>query len=892
MVSLRDLWDNTKPAAADTPTAGGQNNSHQHDEEIIDFEGASDAENEAQARQLTAEQLGGGYEIIGNSSPAAAAAPAALAATIITQTQTATTPITGRKGPPTPTPAALTTPAPGASARPTPQSRNDPLGTSDSALLRAVTLRWNAIKGDQAAILQEYTWQMEIDNDTAKGEAFKQDVLQVSPRLRLFALMQENSVYIQFVFGVAAYNDVMGPTTFRGKVLGFVGDRTTDSTPDAIVLSQPDNTWKWKKCKVVFDETAFVNYYSVEDNRDGLWVPDAALAKTDKWLPRLLLVPSNVAMELVGRPCTPWDYYKAITKVLISPTCPITPALAALHKNWAIAASQTMQNKQDTSLVYLELGAAVSPHKYFREWKQMMINLALGENTTRMTTPPTPSNTTSPAATYQPNSHEALLLQALTKLTGATAQLAQNTSSQGNQGKSSTGDTLKEEKTKLSDHQIAALMGYCGVRNPGDIPAIWTKWEVGSTPMAWRSDLMEMLKEAAKKLDITLERNLFFPDQTMKDFVKVQMNPGGARATITNVEKGMTMMTCRPRSATEVESLLNVADAVEQSAKNRTLQESLQIKMTDGTPRRPPANYHELVTCIGTFTCLLYVTFGQLCSYFTKVRDIYHILISNRVEDIKWVWTPLKCRQLTWVIIEEGRAFFGTQLHPNVFAPGATGPITWPGCLLQRVNDEVMLGLDIFRHTFPKDWQEKAKIDPKGGSAGQTKQFGGNTAQANHSKSHLSPPGPPGSDPFAADRHDPSKLDHVHPRIREALAPFHQAFGGRIPMAKILRAGGKEWKDLPFLQRCITSTGRNHTCYQYVGGICSKGLACDYLLESNGHPDSDELEKAGNFITHFLDTIMPGVTVMLKRHSAGGTRKSEDMGNGGGGEYPAKKTKA
>jgi hypothetical protein len=111
-------------------------------------------------------------------------------------------------------------------------------------------------------------------------------------------------------------------------------------------------------------------------------------------------------------------------------------------------------------------------------------------------------------------------------------------------------------------------------------------------------------------------------------------------------------------------------------------------------------------------------------------------------------------------------------------------------------------------------------------------------------------------------------------------------------MAKILRAGGKEWKDLPFLQRCITSTGRNHTCYQYVGGICSKGLACDYLLESNGHPDSDELEKAGNFITHFLDTIMPGVTVMLKRHSAGGTRKSEDMGNGGGGEYPAKKTKA
>jgi hypothetical protein len=102
--------------------------------------------------------------------------------------------------------------------------------------------------------------------------------------------------------------------------------------------------------------------------------------------------------------------------------------------------------------------------------------------------------------------------------------------------------------------------------------------------MAWRSDLMELLKEAAKQLDITLERNLFFPDHTMKDFVKVQMNPGRARTKIANIEKGMTMMVCRPRSATEVESLVSVTAAVEQSAKNRTLQESLQIKMTDGTP--------------------------------------------------------------------------------------------------------------------------------------------------------------------------------------------------------------------------------------------------------------------------------------------------------------------
>ena len=101
--------------------------------------------------------------------------------------------------------------------------------------------------------------------------------------------MQENSAHIQLVFGVVTYNDVMGPTAFKGKVLGFVGDRTVDSSPEVILLSQPDNTlsqpdntWKWKKCKVVFEKTDFVNHYSVQANRESLWILDASLSKEEK----------------------------------------------------------------------------------------------------------------------------------------------------------------------------------------------------------------------------------------------------------------------------------------------------------------------------------------------------------------------------------------------------------------------------------------------------------------------------------------------------------------------------------------------------------------------------------------------------------------------------------
>jgi hypothetical protein len=64
--------------------------------------------------------------------------------------------------------------------------------------------------------------------------------------------MQENSAHIQLVFRVTTYNDVMEPVAFKGKVLGFVVDRTADSSPEVILLSQPNNTWKWKKMQSGF----------------------------------------------------------------------------------------------------------------------------------------------------------------------------------------------------------------------------------------------------------------------------------------------------------------------------------------------------------------------------------------------------------------------------------------------------------------------------------------------------------------------------------------------------------------------------------------------------------------------------------------------------------------
>jgi hypothetical protein len=182
MVILLDLWENTKPAAADTATAGEQNNSRQHDEEVIEFDSGSDAEAEVRARQLTTEELGGGYEIVDNTTPAAAAAHLLLLQRPSSHKRRLFPPSTTAPRGLSTSPTTATAPfTPRGSAAPASQPRRSPAETSDSALLKAVAQRWETIKGNQAANLQEFTWQNDIEKDTAKGEAFKLDVLQVTP---------------------------------------------------------------------------------------------------------------------------------------------------------------------------------------------------------------------------------------------------------------------------------------------------------------------------------------------------------------------------------------------------------------------------------------------------------------------------------------------------------------------------------------------------------------------------------------------------------------------------------------------------------------------------------------------------------------------------------------
>jgi len=446
-------------------------------------------------------------------------------------------------------------------------------------------------------------------------------------------------------------------------------------------------------------------------------------------------------------------------------------------------------------------------------------------------------------------------MKAMTKMAEMSTLLAQQSTKAVENSKEAASITLKEEKSKYSEHMIAALCGYCRVMDPSKIPDLWREFEKHTSPVSWRADIAVAMQEWADANKVVLERNLYYTDQWLKDLIKGLFNPGGARASLATAEKGISPLPCRPRSATEVESLIVFQQATTESEAQRSLQDALKISSSDTAPRSPPNDYHDLCTMLGTFAALLFALFGMGCEFFAAVFHLYNTLISDRVVDIKGCFTPLYCKQITWAVIEEGRTFFGTQLHPRVLATDFVGAIRWPSSLLSKVCDDVIFGLPVTRQTFPLAWAELKQ------------------AAVPHPPLML-PPNPP--NPFSSALKKPPQPQplppgayaHMNARLRQLFKPLHDKLGGRIPMKKSLSLNGMDFPDLPKLERCIQG-GKNKLCYQHICGICPRGEKCYMKLEAGGHPPPGDLDctdpaTGRHFVDHLWDVCKNGVDYIVR----------------------------
>jgi hypothetical protein len=118
----------------------------------------------------------------------------------------------------------------------------------------------------------------------------------------------------------------------------------------------------------------------------------------------------------------------------------------------------------------------------------------------------------------------------------------------------------------------------------------------------------------AQKYGSEINKAPFFTEQRVKDIVGLQFNPGKGVAHFSSAQCGISILTCRPKSAVEVEQIKGDEEA--HWAMAHTVQYTEYRRCQKKTPSPPPDTYFELKLSINTFCTLLCMLFGEECDYY------------------------------------------------------------------------------------------------------------------------------------------------------------------------------------------------------------------------------------------------------------------------------------
>ncbi len=107
----------------------------------------------------------------------------------------------------------------------------------------------------------------------------------------------------------------------------------------------------------------------------------------------------------------------------------------------------------------------------------------------------------------------------------------------------------------------------------------------------------------AKDTSKDINKAPFFTEQMVKDIVGLHFNPGEAVPTYSLAQQGISILTCHPKSAHEVETIKDFEEARHATAHTAQFNEVRRRQKTPPSP--PPDNYFELRLSVNTFCALI-----------------------------------------------------------------------------------------------------------------------------------------------------------------------------------------------------------------------------------------------------------------------------------------------
>ena len=104
-----------------------------------------------------------------------------------------------------------------------------------------------------------------------------------------------------------------------------------------------------------------------------------------------------------------------------------------------------------------------------------------------------------------------------------------------------------EEKTRYSDDDIAAIMGFSHVHRGDQVQPIWTTLNNGKQKNfdIFRRQLLTRMNDWSYQRRIPIDTGVFLDVDLVKAIVELKFNPGEGVAHLNSAAKGLSILACR-----------------------------------------------------------------------------------------------------------------------------------------------------------------------------------------------------------------------------------------------------------------------------------------------------------------------------------------------------------
>ena len=731
--------------------------------------------------------------------------------------------------------------------------------------------------GTPKTIPHELNWQRLVEGDATKIAQWR-DVMGSIQDFKAYLFVKPGSCFATIVHSPMKFAAISAATShLQGRIIGFVGDRTTTREPSPI-LFPTIKTWQWVKETVCTDGPALIKYFDDDPTRAGtLWKGEGGDADERRELhaPRLLAIPfwllDRIRRE--GRALMPYEILRVVINHMEEVNDPAYATAWSTVAAWCLLASQG--NAAGDSLVSFSIEAITEVEdEYLGRWLEQRLDTTLG---------PRPhgggaTGWTSRGGTTGPMTQATLAADIGKGVALGLKALGGPLGSAHAQGTTKEG----EEKTRYSDDDIAAVMGFSHVHRGDQIQPIWTTLNNAKQKNfdIFRRQLLARMLDWSYQRRIPIDTGVFLDVDLVKAIVEQKFNPGEGVAHLNSAAKGLSILACRGRTSGEIERQKEREEALTATEKTRQLDEFLRLQKDQ---RRAPADtFLELKNNVATFMSLIWVLFGSECDYYKGLRNIYATMEMRDVMAIKSHFTAEHCRRITWAIIDDGRSYFDNVKTTLDFTSGAG--VVFPQSYLVDIVRNVRYGIPVERANFPSEWlsQKRTFSQDQGQSSTRTQGTGtqgtrgterntqrssgrGNEQQYSGGQ-YVGQQGYQQGGGFGGGYYRPNTYqprdawhanwtDERHPKIKTMMSSYLDRTNGRVHLAEILGAAGKKQTDLPTLPQYVHPNGRPFLCWTSVLGRCTY-RDCRFH-QQGGHPNPKDITD--EFADKVVDTLNKGV---------------------------------